>query len=96
MRKLLTLLALSLALSLAAIQTPPAAAQSRGDLSGALERLQNNPRYQGRVIGTQVRRTRDGAIYEVQILRPNDRVIVVYINPATGRVVGDSGQRGKK
>lgn len=70
-------------------------AQSRGsDLSSSLQRLQNNPRYQGRIIGTQIRRTERGALYEVQILRPDDRVIVVYIDPATGGVVGDSQQRG--
>lgn len=70
-------------------------AQSRGgDLSGSLERLQNNPRYQGRIIGTQIRRTERGALYEVQILRSDDRVIVVYIDPNTGGVIGDSQQRG--
>jgi hypothetical protein len=95
MRKLLTLLIIILTTSLVAIPVQHAAAQSRGgDLSGALDRLQSNPRYQGRIIGTQIRRTERGALYEVQILRSDDRVIVVYIDPATGGVVGDSEQRG--
>jgi len=95
MRKLLASLIIILAAGLVFTPENPAAAQSRGgDLSGSLERLQNNPRYQGRIIGTQIRRTERGALYEVQILRPDDRVIVVYIDPATGGVVGDSQQRG--
>ncbi|NKB47725.1 MAG: hypothetical protein GKS02_00020 [Alphaproteobacteria bacterium] len=95
MRKLLALLIIFLATSLVAIPVQPAAAQSRGgDLSGALDRLQGNPRYQGQIIGTQIRRTERGALYEVQILRRDDRVIVVYIDPATGGVVGDSESRG--
>lgn len=95
MRKILTRLIIILAVSLAAMSVHPAEAQRNGgDLSGALERLQDDPRYQGRVIGTQIRRTERGALYEVQILRADDRVIVVYIDPSTGGVVGDSGRRG--
>ncbi len=94
MRKLLKLLgclAVAGALTVAAL---PAGAQSeRGNLSDALDRLQDSKRYQGQIIGTQIRRTRDGAVLEVQILRDNDRVIVVYIDPATGNVVGDSSRR---
>lgn len=95
MRKLLASLIIILAAGLVFTPESPAVAQSRGsDLSSSLQRLQNNPRYQGRIIGTQIRRTERGALYEVQILRPDDRVIVVYIDPATGGVVGDSQQRG--
>jgi len=95
MRTTLIALALLLATAFAALPAAPVAAQTRGgDLSGTIERLQNNPRYQGRIIGTQIRRTARGALYEVQILRHDDRVIVVYIDPATGGVVGDSEQRG--
>ena len=95
MRKILSLLTIILAVSLVSVPVPEAAAQSRGsDLSSSIQRLQNNPRYQGRVIGTQIRRTERGALYEVQILRPDDRVIVVYIDPNTGGVVGDSQRRG--
>lgn len=95
MRKLLALLIIILAAGLVFTPVNQAVAQSRGggDLSGSLERLQNNPRYQGRIIGTQIRRTARGALYEVQILRPDDRVIVVYIDPTTGGVVGDSERR---
>ena len=94
MRKLLALLVIILAASLVFTPVNQAVAQSRGDLSGSLQRLQNNPRYQGRIIGTQIRRTERGALYEVQILRADDRVIVVYIDPTTGGVVGDSERRG--
>lgn len=94
MRKLLASLIIILAAGLVFTPEGPAVAQSRGgDLSGSLERLQNNPRYQGRIIGTQIRRTERGALYEVQILRSDDRVIVVYIDPNTGGVVGDSERR---
>ncbi len=94
MRKLLASLVIILAAGLVFTPENPAAAQSRGgDLSSSLQRLQNNPRYQGRIIGTQIRRTERGALYEVQILRSDDRVIVVYIDPATGGVVGDSERR---
>jgi len=95
MRKLLALLVIILAAGLVFTPVNQAVAQSRGgDLSSSLQRLQNNPRYQGRIIGTQIRRTERGALYEVQILRADDRVIVVYIDPTTGGVVGDSGRRG--
>jgi len=97
MRKLLALLIIILAAGLAALPAQEAAAQSRGggDLSSSLQRLQNNPRYRGRIIGTQIRHTEGGALYEVHILRPDDRVIVVYIDPATGGVVGDSERRSR-
>lgn len=92
MRRFLTLLALILALGAASPTVPDAFAQSRnGDISGALDRLKNNPRYRGDIIGTQVRRTAQGSLLEVQVLRRDDSVIVVYIDPRTGGVVGDSG-----
>ena len=95
MRKLLASLIIILTAGLVFTPESPAVAQGRsGDLSSSLQRLQNNPRYQGRIIGTQIRRTARGALYEVQILRPYDRVIVVYIDPATGGVVGESQRRG--
>jgi hypothetical protein len=65
--------------------------QGRG--LGALSQLQNNPRYRGRVLGTHVFRTGPGQnsfLYEVRILTPDDRVILVYVDPATGRVVRDT------
>ena len=66
------------------------------DLSNALSRLKNNPRYNGRVLGTHLRKTGKGYVYEVRILRPNDSVVVVYISSETGGVIGDSERsRGK-
>lgn len=95
MRRFLTILALVLALGAVLPTVPDAHAQSRnGDISGALDRLKNNPRYRGDIIGTQVRRTAQGSLLEVQVLRRDDSVIVVYIDPRTGGVVGDSGGRG--
>lgn len=61
------------------------------DISDSLSRLKNNPRYDGRVLGTHLRRDGSGYLYEVRILRRrDDRVILVYIDPETGGVVGDS------
>ena len=96
MRKPLKLLACLSVVGILTIVAAPADAQSdRGNLSDALDRLQESERYQGQIIGTQIRRTRSGAVYEVQILRDDDRVIVVYIDPATGEIVGDSRRRNR-
>ncbi len=96
MRRIFTILALALALGAFTPTIPDAAAQSRnGDISGALERLKNNPRYRGDIIGTQIRQTPRGALFEVQVLRRDDSVIVVYIDPRTGGVVGDSERGGR-
>jgi len=69
----------------------PANAQNPAKLSRTLSRLGQNPRYRGRVLGTHIRRQGQKVIYEVRILRPNDRVILVFIDPKTGRILGDSG-----
>lgn len=66
------------------------AADNMRDLSGTLSRLKNNPRYQGRILGTHIKPNGNGFLYEVRILRRDDRVILVYIDPETGGVVGDS------
>lgn len=66
------------------------------EIAGALSRLKNNPRYQGRILGTHVKRNRGRLLYEVRILRPDDRVILVYIDPQTGGVVGDSERRQRR
>lgn len=63
------------------------------ELSNTLSRLANNPKYQGRVIGTHLRRSDSGYLYEIRILRPNDSVIVVLVNPQTGRVIRDSERK---
>ncbi|MBO6518407.1 MAG: hypothetical protein JJ973_00070 [Rhodospirillales bacterium] len=76
---------------IAPLSGPAAHAQERGaDIGRALSRLSNNPRYRGRVLGTHVRRQDGRVIYEVRILRPDDRVILVYLDAETGGVVGDS------
>jgi len=70
--------------------------KSSVDISSSLARLQNIPQYQGRVLGTHLRRSNGGYVYEVRILRDNDTVIIVFISPQTGSVVGDSEQHVKK
>lgn len=58
----------------------------------SLGNIQNNPRYRGRVLGTHLRpagRNSNGFVFEVRILRPDDRVILVYVDPRTGKVIGD-------
>ncbi|MGB0682350.1 MAG: PepSY domain-containing protein [Magnetovibrionaceae bacterium] len=77
-------------------QTVQAKSRRSADISGALSRLANNPKYRGRVLGTHIRNTRRGFVYEVRILRPDDRVILVYIDPETGGVVGDSASGGRR
>ncbi|MDH5749655.1 MAG: hypothetical protein OEY85_10140 [Rhodospirillales bacterium] len=100
-------LLLALAVLTAASATPPLfspvggneahAQDKRGRGVGSLSNLQKNPKYRGRVLGTHVFRTgpdRDSYLYEVRILTPDDRVILVYVDPATGQVVRDTaGQR---
>ncbi len=94
MRKLITIVAAAAFLGVAPAASVSAYAESRwGDISSALSRIKNNPRYKGRIIGTHVRPAGDQYLYEVRILRPDDRVILVYIDPNTGGVVGDSERR---
>lgn len=66
------------------------------DLSAALSRLQNNPRYYGRVLGTHLRKSGRNYVYEVRILRPDDSVVIVFISPKTGGVIGDSERSSGK
>jgi len=66
------------------------------DLSDALSRLKNNPRYEGRILGTHLRRSGKDYVYEVRILRPDDSVIVVFISSKTGGVIGDSERNQEK
>jgi hypothetical protein len=74
----------------AAVPERAAAQGVSGDITETLSRLKNNPRYRGRVLGTHIRRDGSRYLYEVRILRRDDRVILVYIDPETGGVVGDS------
>ena len=85
MRKLLSILTLVLFLGSANSMNSRVYAQSGSpEIAGALSRLKNNPRYQGRILGTHVKRNSGRLLYEVRILRPDDRVILVYIDPRTG------------
>ena len=59
-------------------------------LSELLRQLQRDSAYAGRIVGTHTMRSGDGGpafLYEVRILSPNDRIIIVYLDPATGAVV---------
>lgn len=94
MRKILSILTLVLLLgSLNSMNSRVYAQSGTPEIAGALSRLKNNPRYQGRILGTHVKRDSGRLLYEVRILRPDDRVILVYIDPETGGVVGDSDRR---
>ena len=97
MRKLLSILTLVLFLGSENSMNSRVYAQSGSpEIAGALSRLKNNPRYQGRILGTHVKRNSGRLLYEVRILRPDDRVILVYIDPRTGGVVGDSERRQRR
>ena len=99
MKRIVSLLLISVFLGLGVAPViEAAAAEKTRDLSGSLSRLKNNPRYQGRILGTHIKRNNGSYLYEVRILRRDDRVILVYIDPETGGVVGDSesGGAGKK
>ena len=94
MRKFISIFALVLFLGAVDSTNSRVYAQSGSpEIAGALSRLKNNPRYRGRILGTHVKRNAGRYLYEVRILRPDDRVILVYIDPRTGGVVGDSDRR---
>lgn len=97
MRKLISIFALVLFLgALNSMNSRVYAQAGPPEIAGALSRLKNNPRYQGRILGTHVKRNAGRYLYEVRILRPDDRVILVYIDPQTGGVVGDSDRRKQR
>ena len=97
MRKLVSILSLVLCLGvLNSINSTSYAQSGSPEIAGALARLKNNPRYQGRILGTHVKQNGGRYLYEVRILRPDDRVILVYIDPQTGGVVGDSDRRQQR
>ena len=58
-------------------------------LSDLLRRLQREPAYAGRVVGTHTVRSGAAFLYEVRILSRDDRIVIVYLDPATGAVVRD-------
>ncbi|MEZ5668744.1 MAG: PepSY domain-containing protein [Alphaproteobacteria bacterium] len=74
----------------------PALAQQGGapDLFTILSNLQRNPAYQGEVLTTQPYYPRPGSpqfLYEVRILTPDDRIVIVYIDPMSGQIVPNPG-----
>lgn len=87
-RILATLVVLAL---LVPVGGPTAAQDERAmPLSEMLRRLQRDDRYAGRIVGTHTVRPPNGGsayLYEVRILSPSDRVIIVYLDPRTGAVV---------
>gem|GEM_PF-805704 len=89
-------LVLAILLSVAVLPGGAAAQSASRDISKTLSRLDNNPRYQGRILGTHLRQDGDQFLYEVRILRPDDRIILVYIDPKTGGVVGDSERSAQR
>jgi len=95
MKRIVSILLVSLLLAVSSAPLFEATAgENARDLADALSRLKNNPRYQGRVLGTHIKRSNGGYLYEVRIIRDDDRVILVYIDPDTGGVVGDSERSG--
>lgn len=95
MKRILIAVLLGISIQLIAPPIPgfgdrPAFAQKSFNLQKTLKRLSANPRYRGRVLGTRVVRTNSGNLVEVRILKPNDRIIIVYIDPQTGGVVSES------
>lgn len=84
---------LTIAALLAAMLAVGGAAAAQNDrsppLSDLLRRLQRDTSYAGRIVGTHVVRSQSGSayLYEVRILSPDDRIIIVYLDPGNGAVV---------
>lgn len=72
------------------------ACSSAADLQASISRLKNNPNYRGRILSTHIREFDGRSIFEVRILKKNDRIVIVYIDPETGGVIGDSLGSSKK
>ena len=70
-----------------------ALAQNGGQpaLFEALSRLQRDPAYAGRIVGTHIVRAPGGEafLYEVRIHSPEDRILIVHLDPASGAVVSN-------
>ena len=60
------------------------------DLQASIARLKNNPDYRGKVLSTHIKQRGGRSVLEVRILKKNDRIVIVYIDPQTGGVIGDS------
>ena len=71
-----------------------AAQQGAPDLFAILSALQQNPAYAGQVLTTQPYYPDPNSqrfLYEVRILKPNDQIVIVYIDPMTGQIVSTGG-----
>jgi hypothetical protein len=69
-------------------------AQNAPDLFSILANLQRNPAFAGEVLTTQQYYPNPGSprfLYEVRILRPDDSIVIVYIDPMTGQIVSNPG-----
>ena len=77
---------MNMAIGAAQAQNPP-------DLFSILANLQRNPAYAGEVLTTQQYYPPGSQrfLYEVRILRPDDTIVIVYIDPMTGQIVRTSG-----
>lgn len=80
---------------LLAIAASPALADRR-DVPAAVDRaLARHPKYRGaRVRKVSLRRgakTADGTLYEVELVMPDRRRYLVYVDPTSGRVLYDTG-----
>lgn len=94
MRKTTYLAALGLAAILALGGNAALAQQGAPDLFTILSMLQRNPAYAGEVLTTQQYYPDRGSpnfLYEVRILKPDDSIVIVYIDPMTGQIVSVSG-----
>jgi hypothetical protein len=65
-------------------------------LQRAVSALQSLPKYSGKIIATHIRKRGREKVFEVRILRPNDTIVLVYIDPRSGEVLGDSVKSKKK
>ena len=91
-RAMKRILAMAALVALVTGMAGAAAAQSDRSppLSDLLRRLQRDSDYAGRIIGTHTVRPGSGGsafLYEVRILSPDDRIVIVYLDPRTGSVV---------
>jgi hypothetical protein len=96
MKRKTSLIAGVLAAALLALSAGTAAAQQGNapDLFAILSALQRNPAYAGQVLTTQPYYPDPNSqrfLYEVRILKPDDRIVIVYIDPMNGQIVSVSG-----